>query len=148
MQIKYIYPTLPHHYPHGNSRHGWLTTSSTIQQTPSPWRCRLLLQRDGCGESVTPTPSASLEGVGQASLVPPYPTMATNYPVDCGVKSLNGSHIMPTPLPSLYFLTGWIQWPKWKNQQRQEESWLRAPDIDPWGTMAMEREKEGKAAGG
>ena len=60
------------------------------------------------------------------------------------------------PLPSLFFLTGWICWPKRRNQQRQEESWLCAPDMDPWGatspwfgaTAALPMEREGKAAGG
>ncbi len=52
---------LPEPYPCRNSRYGWSTTLSTIQQTPSPWWCRLLLQRHGCGESFTPTPGSLLE---------------------------------------------------------------------------------------
>ena len=45
-----------------------MTASSTIQQTPSPWWCRLLLQRHSCGESVTPTPG-SLFGRGRVRVI-------------------------------------------------------------------------------
>ena len=64
-----LYPKLLCPYWRRNSTFGWsTTTSSNIQQMPSPWWFRLTLHRHGYGEYAYPTPGC-LFGRGKARAV-------------------------------------------------------------------------------